>query len=353
MRIRLTMNPGRSAETMTCLPSRAGERRGSRLGRVASSSPSPRMSSMSGMTGTGLKKCIADEARPARFARPPPPAGRSRSSSCSRRRSPPPGRRASSVAPEGRLDVEVLEDRLDDEVGVGDGLEVVGRRRPGRAWRRALGASSWPLATARSRLPAIRSRPASARARSGSYSVDLLADRGVDLGDAVAHQPGARPRRPARSSSCRSPLAPRRARQQPIGGGVRVERVVGDLARASRPSRRRGVPSSSAPPQPVGDDRPDLGLGPRERGPAPSGAVAARAVAVDRAPSSSGTPSPVDAVVIRTSGRFGRGRSSPSARAAAPAAAEHRPELARGPLRPRPVALVHDHDVGDLEQARP
>ena len=47
------------------------------------------------------------------------------------------------------------------------------------------------MATARSRLPAIRSRPASARASSGSYSDDVLADRRVDLGDAVAHQPGA------------------------------------------------------------------------------------------------------------------------------------------------------------------
>ena len=47
------------------------------------------------------------------------------------------------------------------------------------------------MATARSRLPAIRSRPASARARSGSYSVDRQADRRVHLGDAVTHQPGA------------------------------------------------------------------------------------------------------------------------------------------------------------------
>ena len=54
--------------------------------------------------------------------------------------------------------------------------------------------SSWlrrPLATARSRLDAIRSRPASARARSGSYSVDRQPDRRVDLRDAVAHQAGA------------------------------------------------------------------------------------------------------------------------------------------------------------------
>ena len=64
-----------------------------------------------------------------------------------------------------------------------------------------------------------------------------------------------------------------------------------------------------------------------------------------------GTPAPVEAVVIRTSGRFGRGRSAARARLAAPHGDEHRPELGRGPLRPGPVALVDDDDVGDLEEA--
>ncbi len=56
MRIRLTMNPGRSAETMTCLPSSPATSR--TRASVASVVAVPRMSSMSGITGTGLKKCI-------------------------------------------------------------------------------------------------------------------------------------------------------------------------------------------------------------------------------------------------------------------------------------------------------
>ena len=56
IRIRLTMNPGRSAETMTCLPSSPASARTAATGLVGVAWP--RMSSTSGMTGTGLKKCI-------------------------------------------------------------------------------------------------------------------------------------------------------------------------------------------------------------------------------------------------------------------------------------------------------
>ena len=91
-----------------------------------------------------------------------------------------------------------------------------------------------------------------------------------------------------------------------------------------------------------------------------AGAVpAARSAARCRssAASSSGTPSPVAAVVTMTSGRFGSagGARTSSARAAAPRAGrrhEHRPQLGRGPQRPGLVALVDDHEVRDLEQAR-
>ena len=68
------------------------------------------------------------------------------------------------------------------------------------------------------------------------------------------------------------------------------------------------------------------------------------------AASSSGTPSPVDAVVTRTSGRFGAGRSGRGI-AARHGRHEHRPELRGGPQRARLVALVDDDEVGDLEQA--
>ena len=54
--MRLTMKPGRSRLAMTCLPSSAAISR--TLASVASSVSAPRISSISGMTGTGLKKCM-------------------------------------------------------------------------------------------------------------------------------------------------------------------------------------------------------------------------------------------------------------------------------------------------------
>ncbi len=76
------------------------------------------------------------------------------------------------------------------------------------------------------------------------------------------------------------------------------------------------------------------------------------------AASSSGMPAPVIAVVIMTSGRFGPRRAPPTAggRTVHPGGRgrhrdEHGPQLRRGPGGAGPIALVHDHDVGDLEQA--
>ncbi len=71
------------------------------------------------------------------------------------------------------------------------------------------------------------------------------------------------------------------------------------------------------------------------------------------AASNSGTPSPVAAVVIRTSGRLGRGRSDLAAVGVEPRRAgdQHRSQLCRGPLRARLVALVDHDQVGDLEQS--
>ena len=67
IRIRLTMKPGRSADTMTCLPSSPARPR--MASTVASSVVArPRMSSISGMTGTGLKKCMPTK-RPRRSRR--------------------------------------------------------------------------------------------------------------------------------------------------------------------------------------------------------------------------------------------------------------------------------------------
>ena len=85
----------------------------------------------------------------------------------------------------------VLEHGLDDEVGVGDSRDVVGRLDPGQR-RVAVGSVEptlvdGPLEVAGDPLAAgLGAREVRLVER------DLLADRGMDLGDAVAHQPGAR-----------------------------------------------------------------------------------------------------------------------------------------------------------------
>ena len=255
MRMRLTMNPGRSADTMTCLPSSPGSvadrRRPSRRACRRT-----RISSTSGMTGTGLKKCIpTNRARRVR-ARPPRPAGGSRSSSCSRRRSPSAGATRRARATARRLTAEVLEDRLDDEVGVAP--RPRGRRSAAiRAERRvALGrSSSRPLATARSRLPAMRSRPASARARSGSYSTTVLADRGVDLGDAVAHQPGAGHEH-ALDRHVRSVAA--RSRRSAATAPAPSRAAAATIRSTAAAERDRGRTRGRSTPEPrVADDQPE------------------------------------------------------------------------------------------------
>ena len=199
---------------------------------------------------------------------------------------------------------EVLEHRLDDQVRVGGRAEVVGRRPAAPASRRGPPASSRPLATDRSRLPAIRSRPAIGPREVRLVERDLLADGRVDLGDAVAHQPGARHEHPldahrrASSPGRRRPAARRRPRTGPSRG--RRPRRWPRRCRLAAPAPRAG-PRAARPGPP---------------GPAPSPARAAArrrprrrpaARCRSRAASSAGTPSPVSAVVTRTSGRFGRG----------------------------------------------
>jgi hypothetical protein len=94
------------------------------------------------------------------------------------------------LAPQAVLDLEVLEHGLHDEVGGGGRLQPVGRGQPGdrRVARlgRELALVDGPGEVAGDALDA-GGRPPEVRL----VDRHVLADRCVDLGDAVAHQPGA------------------------------------------------------------------------------------------------------------------------------------------------------------------
>ena len=187
IRIRLTMKPGRSADTMTCLPSSAARSR--TAASVASSVAAPRISSISGITGTGLKKCMPTN----RSRRASPTAAASRSMEIEdvlEAKTRGRGRDRVEVRPQPGLHVEVLEHGLDDEVGIGGGGEVVGGAEAGERRVAVVGGQlalgDRPLEVAGDPVPAgVGAREV------GLVERDLLADGGMDLGDAVAHEPGA------------------------------------------------------------------------------------------------------------------------------------------------------------------
>ena len=159
------MNPGRSAETMTCLPSSADSSRIAASVVVARGGAADQLDERH--DGHRAEEVHAHEAGTARLGDRGSEAvdrDRARVRGEDRRG----GRLGVETPPEVRLDVEVLEDRLDDEIGAG--RPRTGRPSPGHdpGSRPARPVRACPSATARSRLAAIRSRPASARPRSGS-----------------------------------------------------------------------------------------------------------------------------------------------------------------------------------------
>ena len=139
--------------------------------------------------------------------------------------------------------------------------------------------------------------------------------------------------------------------QEPVRGGVWVELVLGDLARAALPSprrerrrRSRARSRSATIAQTCASARASLAAAEASARPTRGGGPAR--------PAAPGTPSPVAAVVISTSGRFGRGRAVGHRPVAARRRGhQHRAQLGRGPLRARLVALVDHDEVGHLEQA--
>ena len=239
------MNPGRSADTMTCLPSSAARLADRRLGLVVGRAAADELDQRHDRHRA--EEVHADEPGRARLA-----DGRGERVDRDRRRvrgedRGRPGRcrrgRAHSVA----LDVEVLEHRLDHEVGVARRRRGRRSRRGARASRRAprRGAGpSRPRARGCRRSGRGRPRPAPGPARTGST---VLADRRVDLRDAVAHQPGAgdedaldasSPERTPRLGS----LATRRRRAGPTSrtrAERRDDRAAAGTRRRSRPGRER------------------------------------------------------------------------------------------------------------------
>ena len=335
-----------------------GGERADGVGRRVASSRSRGSSSTSGMTGTGLKKCI-----PTNRARRASPTAAAQAVDRDRARvrgEDRAGRRDAGRARDqsAALDLEVLEDRLDDEVGVA-------RRRP----RSAVGAIR-PRMASRSLAvePALRDGPlevagdpVAARLRPGEVGLvqrRRSGRRGEDLGDAVAHQPGAgdEDALDRHRSSLASAAAPSRRRvARPISSSAAAygsEPVFGDRGErlARRPSRialGRGAARNRSPTiaQTCASARARRAAAARPGVRGRRGAGRGRRAAPGRRRrswrSSTQDLGPLRARALRpTTHRPRRPRGGD----------EHRPELGGGPLRAGPVALVHDDEVGDLEQ---
>ena len=248
MRIRLTMNPGRSADDDHLLAHVGGDRPDGCLGRIVGRRE-PRISSTSGITGTGLKKCIPTN----RVRRSSSTAVASRSIEIDEvfvAKMAAAGARPSRSRPQARLDVDVLEHGLDDEVRVAAAarssvavIRAEDRRRPRRC-QPAFRDRSFEVARdpRRGRPPLVR-----APARRGRPA----AGRRERLGNPVAHQPGAGDERALASIAHRTGSgqrgSPSARRQQLVGRGIGVEPVPGDLGQGP-PCRSRSRSRSSVGP---------------------------------------------------------------------------------------------------------
>ena len=242
MRIRLTMKPGRSAETITCLPSSPASAR--TAATVASSVAPPRISSTRGMTGTGLKKCI-----PQKASRRPGASARARRSTEIElvfvAKMARPGASPSSSAHSASLTASSSKTASTTRsASATEASRSVGAIRSEIC--PAAASSRRPFATARSRLASIRARPASARASSGSYRSTVR--------PAVARTWAIPwPIRPAPATNARSIDMPERLRPVSRRGhpGAAGAAAVGrGAARGIRPvvARRRATRAGGQPP---------------------------------------------------------------------------------------------------------
>ena len=233
IRIRLTMNPGRSADTMTCLPSRAATLADRGLRGVGRGGPADQLDQRH-------DRDRAEEVHPDECASPLRRDGlrqprRSRSSWCSRRRS-----RHARASPSSSRQRRVLTSRSSKTASMTrsasrTAADVVGERDPAEG-RVAFGVveaalGDGPIEVARDPVAT----------RLGPSEVRLVEDhaeagRGVDLGDPVAHQTrsgdeyaldghGDEPTRPAAEP----------------GAGTTPGRPAGSRPRRPRAAPRRGT----------------------------------------------------------------------------------------------------------------
>ena len=183
------MKPGRSADTMTCLPSCAAEVADGvdgLVGRVAAADELDERHDRH-----GAEEVHADEPLAARRGRPPRPGDGWRSTRCSRRRS-----RAAAASPSISRQSAVLTATSSNTASM---TRSASATRPSRsvASMRASVASRLVggQAALRDRPVEVAGDPLAAGLGAGQVRLverDRQPDRRVDLGDAVAHQPGPR-----------------------------------------------------------------------------------------------------------------------------------------------------------------
>ena len=231
MSIRLTMKPGRSAETMSFLPS------ASVSSRMAASVASV-VAGAADQLDERHHRHRAEEVHPdealaaSRRDRRGERVDRDRAGVRGEDRGC--GRERVELAPERLLDVDVLEHGLDDEIGVADGGQV--RRRRHAAEDRVPG--GLVQLSLRDRAIEVAGDPVTpglGAREIGLVERDVLPDGGMDLADAVAHEARRRRRRLDRSTW-----------RQPSSAGRNAQAGATPAACARLPPRRRSQAAPTA-----------------------------------------------------------------------------------------------------------
>ena len=157
----------------------------------------------------------------------------------------PGARDAVHLAPQGLLHVDVLEHRLDDEIGIGGGCQFV---RGGQAvkGRRPVAGAQPGLVDGALEVAGDAHAAGFRPGKVGLVERDLRADRGEDLGDAMAHQagPGDEDTIDAHGEQCRS----RAVGQARPGAGATSECRRTAMTNAPAPATRADVTNAAGKP---------------------------------------------------------------------------------------------------------